>query len=124
MAFSTNNTLDMMMALNCFGPQFDPQSIPSYIDWVANTTFDPFGPEPFASTSHPVPGTRLHLQSQVDTGSRVHPGCGPSEGMASNFPQEVSTDPPLEGRELDTNKIHLRDPGSRSLRSGSSAAST
>ena len=109
MAFSATNTLEMMMALNCFHPQFDSQSIPPYIDWVANTTFDPFGPEPFAATSHPVPGTRLHSQTLLDTGSRVDMGCSPSEGCTTdNLPREVSPDPPLEVPELGANEIHQR----------------
>ena len=107
MAFSTDNALDTMMALNSFHPQFDPQSIPSYVDWVANTTFDPFGPEPFAVTSHPIPET--HLQTQVDMSGRVHLGYGSSEdGMTRDFPQEVSPDPLSEDRGLDANSIYQR----------------
>ena len=109
MTFSTNNSIEMIMVLNSFRPQFDPQSIPPYIDWVTSTTFDPFGPEPFAPTSYPIPGTRLHFQTQVDTVSRVDLGYGsPEEGTTRDVPQEVSSGPPSEDRGLDSNRIHQR----------------
>jgi hypothetical protein len=116
MAFS-NDTIEMMMALNSFGPRFDPESIPSYTDWVANTTFDPFSPEPFSPTSCPSPGIPLHTQTKgefynekdVDTGGRVDRSHGPwKEDMTRYFPQEVNPDPSLENSELGTNVIYQR----------------
>ena len=93
----TSNAINSVMALNAFCPQFDPESIPPYNDWVANTTFDPFGPEPVAA---------------------VHG----SSDMTRNFSQEVSSDPSTR-RELNTNEIHHRDPGLHSHRNGSNAPS-
>jgi len=107
MTFYTNNTVEMMMVLNSFGPRFDPQSIPSYSDWVANTTFDPFGPDPLTPTSYltyPDPGTPFHLQTRNE--SRVDPGHASSQGdMTHNFSQEVSSDPPSEDCELEIDAI-------------------
>ena len=113
MSFYTDNTLEMMMALNSFGPRFDPQSIPSYDDWVANSTFDPFGPEPFLPISHSSPGISLHFQTGsklsvgkgADVDNRVDGGRGSSEDMTRNFPKEVSSDPPLGDCRLETNGI-------------------
>ena len=110
------NTLKMMMALNSFGPRFDPQSILSYNDWVANNTFDPFGPEPFLPISHSNPGISLHFQTGselsigkgADVDNRVDRGHGSSEDMTRNFPKEVSSDPPLGDCELETNGIFQR----------------
>jgi hypothetical protein len=91
------------MALNSFGPRFDPQYIPSYDDWVANNSFDPFGPEPFAPTSYTNSGIPLHFRTRGESrieegmgmGSHVDRGHGSSEvDMTHNFPQEVSSDLP------------------------------
>lgn len=104
MPFYTDNTIEMMMTLNSFGPRFDPQSIPSYDDWVANSSFDPFGPEPFDPTSYTNPGIPLHFHTRggshieegVGVGSCVYRSHGSSEvNMTRNFPQEVSLDLPM-----------------------------
>ena len=98
MPFSTDNVIEMMMAINSFGPRFDPQSIPSYSDWLANHTFDPFDAEPFNSPSNTDPGTPFHSQpkgefrveEEANVGIRVDRGHGPSGDIAQSFPQEVS----------------------------------
>ena len=95
MPSSIDNVIKMMMAINSFGPRFDPQSIPSYRDWLVNHTFDLFGPEPFSPTSNTNPGISLHARPQreshleesvccIDRGHRL------SGDMAWIFPQEVS----------------------------------
>ena len=103
MSVYTNNTIELMMALNSFGPRFGPHSIPSYDDWVANNSFDPFSPEPFTHTSYTPPGIPLHVHTEgesrmeegLDVSSRVGRGHGSSEAdMTRNFPQEVSSDLP------------------------------
>ena len=73
------------MALNSFVPQFDPQSIiPSYDDWLANSSFNPFGPE-----------------EGVDMGGRVDRGYGSTwVDTKRDVPQEVRLDPPLDGSGL------------------------
>lgn len=102
MPFYTENAIEMMMALNSFGPRFNPQSIPSYDDWVANNSFNPFSPEPFIPTSYTNPGIPFRsrtrgesrIEKGVDVGNRVDPGHGSSEvDLTCNFPQEVSSDP-------------------------------
>ena len=98
MPFSTDNVIEMMMAINSFGPRFDPQSIPSYSDWLANHTFDPFGAEPFSPPSNTDPGTPFHSQPKgefrveedANVGIRVDRGHGSSGDIAQSFPQEVS----------------------------------
>ena len=103
MPFYTDNSIEtMMMVLNSFGPRFNPQSIPAYDDWVANNSFDPFGPEPFAPTSYTNPGIPSHLhyrgdpriEAGVDLGNRVYRGHGSSVDMTRDIPQEVSSDLP------------------------------
>lgn len=86
------------MALNSFCPQFDPQSIPPYVDWVANAAFDPFGPEPLAPTLHPNPGApfliqtrdELRIEGDLDVESRAGRGPGSLEDGMS---QGVSSAP-------------------------------
>lgn len=103
MPFYTDNTVEtMMMVLNSFGPRFNPQSIPAYDDWVANNSFDPFGPEPFAPTSYTNSGIPPHSYTRgdqrneagVDLGNRVYRGHGSSVDMTRDLPQEVSSDLP------------------------------
>ena len=85
----------MTTILNSFGPRFDPQSIPPYDDWVANNSFNPFGPEPFAPTPYTNPGTLLHshtrgespVEGGVDVGSRVDRGHGSSMDMTCSLLQ-------------------------------------
>jgi hypothetical protein len=97
MPFATENVLEMLMAINSFGPRFDPQSIPSYSDWLANHTFDPFGPDPFSPIPTAYPGIPFHSQSQgesrvkegTNVGSRVDRGQRSSEDMLQ-VPKEVS----------------------------------
>ena len=81
MPFYTDSIIEKMMALNSFAPQFDPQSIiPSYDDWLANNSFDPFGPE-----------------EGVDMGNRVDRGYGSTRvDMTRDVPQQVRSDPPLD----------------------------
>ena len=105
MPFYTETAVEPFMALNSFGSQFNPESIPPYHEWVANTTFDPFGPEPAAPTSYPNPGTpalfptRAGFRSgeNVDWGSRADLDHGPPKDMAL-FSQEVSSDHPRGSR--------------------------
>ena len=107
MSFCTNNTIEMMMTLNSFGPRFDPQSIPPYNDWVVNNTFNPFGPDPPAATLYPLHfQTRgeFRIENGVDVSSCVDRGHGfKREDMTRDFPQEVSSDPPSGNHELETN---------------------
>ena len=122
MTFSTDDI--MMMALNSFGPQFNPESIPSYGDWLAKHTFNPFGPEPFNPVPDTRPGIPLHFKSgdefwvdeSVDMGNRVNHGYGSSEDATRIFSQEVRSVPPSVDREFETNGIYRRDPASRSRR--------
>jgi hypothetical protein len=81
MPFYTDNTIETMMAFNSFAPQFNPQSlIPSYDDWLANNSFDPFSPE-----------------EGVGIGNRAHRGYGSTwVDMKRDVPQEVRSDPPLD----------------------------
>ena len=98
MPFSTDNVIEMMMAINSFGPRFDSQSIPSYSNWLANHTFDPFGAEPFSPPSNTDPGTPFHSQPKeefrveedANVGIRVDRGHGSSGEIAQIFSQEVS----------------------------------
>jgi hypothetical protein len=124
MPFATENVLEMLMAINSFGPRFDPQSIPSYSDWLANNTFDPFGPDPFSPIPTAGPGVPFHSQSQgesrvkegTNVGSRVDRGQRSSEDMLQ-VPKEVS-DLPSVDHEFKTNGIYHRDPDSHSRKSG------
>ena len=92
MPFSTDNTVDMMMALNSFGKEFDPQSIPSYNDWLVNSnnTFDPFGLEPSGSTSNSHTGIPLHFKPRY--GFHADQAHGSSKDATRIFPQEVRLD--------------------------------
>ena len=95
MPSSIDNVIEMMMAINSFGPQFDPQSIPSYRHWLVNHTFDLFGPEPFSPTSNTNPGISLHARHQRESRLEesvccIDCGHGSSGDMARIFPQEVS----------------------------------
>jgi hypothetical protein len=87
MPFYTDGAIEMM-TLDSFGPRFDPQSIPSYGDWVANNSFDPFGP-----TSYTRDESRIG--EGVGVGSRLDRGHESLEvDMTQYFFQEVSTDLP------------------------------
>ena len=95
MPYSIDNIIKMMMAISSFGPRFDPQSIPSYRDWLVNYTFNPFGPEPFSPTLNTNTGISLHAQPQRESCleesvcciDRGHRSLG---DIAWIFPQEVS----------------------------------
>ena len=82
MPFYDDDTIEKMMALNSFAPQFDPQSIiPSYDEWLANNSFDPFGPE-----------------EGVNIDNRIDRSRGPTPlDMTRDVPQDVCSDPPLDG---------------------------
>ena len=133
MPFYTDNTVERMMSFNSFGPRFDPQSIPSYDDWVVNNTFNPFSPEPFAPTLYASPAIPVHsrtrdefcLEKGVDMDSRFDRGYRPSGvDMACNFPQEVGPYPPIDDHKLNANGPYHRGPDLSSHRSGSKAPPT
>jgi len=133
MPFYTDNTIERMMAFNSFGSRFDPQSIPSYDDWVVNNTFDPFGPEPFAPTLYANPGIPIHPRTRdgfcpeegMDVDSRFDRGYGSSEvDMTRNFPQEVGPYPPMGDHKSNANRPYRRGPDLRSHRTGSNAPPT
>ena len=95
MPSSINNAIKTMMAINSFGLRFNPQSIPSYSNWLANHTFDLFGPKPFSSASNTNPWIPFHSQHQrephLEEGvHHVDRGHGSSGNMVQIFPQEVS----------------------------------
>jgi len=101
------------MALNTFASQFNLQSIPSYNDWVASNTFDPFSPKPFAPTSYTNPGIQFHPRTRgefrpeggTNVDSRFDYGYGFSGVyMAHNFRQEVGPNPPPEKCNVNTHK--------------------
>ena len=81
MPFYNDGTIETMMALNSFAPRFDPHSIiPSYDEWLANNSFDPFGPE------------------GVNVDNRIDRSCGPTSVRTTrDAPQDVCSDPPLDG---------------------------
>ena len=82
MPFYNNGTIEAMVTLNSFAPRFDPQStIASYDEWLANNSFDPFGPE-----------------EGVNMDNRIDRSCGPTPvDTTRDVPQDVCSDPPLDG---------------------------
>lgn len=76
----------------------DPQCTPPYDDRVANSSFNPSGPEPLAPTQSTNPGTSLHsptrdespIEEAVEVGSRVDRGRGSPMDVTCDLPQEVS----------------------------------
>lgn len=104
MRFFAKNIDEMMKRLNSFGREIDPKSIPSYSDWSAGHSFNPFGPEPMSATSNPKRGIPLHFQSKVklhdeeagvDVGNHVNHGYRPPKDAMRIFPRRVSSEPPM-----------------------------